>query len=911
MTGNVPGLLCLFSAPLLAPDNEPLALLDIEAEEKEIRKCAGNTAISRLRIGFATVAELIRGITDGFNIIHLSGHGNEDFLLFEDEKGGSQLLKKEYIKKIFEKSKGIDLVVVSACHSENVARCLIAAGVKYAVAVRKDSPVYDFAAIAFIAKFYATLFKGYSVKEAFDIAKLAVEGNPQWDKIKEEIKQQYLAEGKPFLPEERKFILLPDDRVMDMDVAVVSREKSETGMEVQGIGQHITNIPARQSQLFTGRSKEILDVVNSVLLNRAVTVKGAGGIGKTTLAVEVGRWFHLRNHFKDGIHKIDIREMETGDSVMRKIALTIGFEFEKEEEFFNAVKHLDCLFIIDNAEDVLWKDSKNFRRLVHCILECAANIKILVTSQKEIGGYLYEKEEVYTLPGLDWKSSVELFIKRIKTGKSSIDDDDLSRLLNMLGGLPLSIIIMASQMSEGVSAGDLIKRIEQSNAGAVKGITDMNPSHGESLVKSLDSAYEHLPGKAKVLFQLLSYFPTGIYKDFLAQVMAENIEDYLVQLREVSLVEIDGNNRYSLLPSVRLYSLSRLSDEVCDDYRSKILAFTAGYSYFIKENYFKEKALHFKLLFIMEEPNFRYVVETMKGIVNGTGDCSNKEVITDNLLRLYNYSDWIDDGVKFGEKVLNQYKEIGAKLGEANTLFVLGNLRVRRARLEEAETHYGQCLDMYKEIGSKVGEANTLFVLGNLCVRRARLEESETHYRQCLDMHKEIGSKVGEANTRKALGDLGVRRDRLEEAETHYRQCLDMYKEIGDKLGEANTMLSQARLSVLKDNIPGSEPLLEKAHALYIEVGDEDGRGYICEIQMLACMVQNDISNSGCRWEQCLEIKRKTENYSETLGWLLFYAKHLEKKTLTTEARLCLDYAQKIADLSESNDLRDLIPSLM
>ena len=830
MTGNAPGLLCLFSAPLLAPGNEPLALLDIEAEEKEIRKCAGNTAISRLRIGFATVAELIKGITDGYNIIHLSGHGNEDFLLFEDEKGGSQLLKKEFVKKIFEKSKGIDLVVVSACHSENVARCLIDAGVKYAVAARKDSPVYDFAATAFISKFYSTLFKGYSVKEAFDIAKLAVEGDPQWDKIKEEIKQQYLAEGKPFLPEERKFILLPDDRIMDMDVAVVSREKSDTGMEVQGIGEHITNIPARQSQLFTGRSKEIFDVVNRVLLNRAVTVKGAGGIGKTTLAVEVGRWFHLRNHFKDGIHKIDIRDMETGDSVMRKMALTIGLEFEKEEEFFNAIKPLDCLFIIDNAEDVLWKDVKNFRRLVHCILECAANIRILTTSQKEIGGNLYEKEEVYSLPGLDWKSSVELFIKRIKTGKSSIDGDDLSRLLNTLGGLPLSIIIMASQMSEGVSAGDLLKRIEQSNAGAVKGITDMNPSHGESLVKSLDSAYEHLPGKAKVLFQLLSYFPTGIFKDYLAQVMAENIEDYLVQLREVSLVEIDGDNRYSLLPSVRLYSLSVLSDEVRDEYRSKILAFTAGYSNVIKVNYFKENTLHLKLLFIMEEPNFRCAAETMGGIVTGTGDCSNKEVISDNLLKLYYYSDWMDDGVKFGEKVLNQYKEIGAKLGEANTLFVLGN--------------------------------------------------------------------------------LGVRRDRLEEAETHYRQCLEMYKEIGAKLGEANTMLSQARLAVIKDNIPWAQPLLEKANALFIEIGDEEGRAYICEIEMLACLVRRDISNSGCRWEQCLEIKRKTENYSETLGWLLFYAKHLEKKTLTTEARLCLDYAQKIADLSESNDLRDLIPSL-
>lgn len=53
------------------------------------------------------------------------------------------------------------------------------------------------------------------------------------------------------------------------------------------------------------------DLVKELLANRFVTVKGAGGIGKTTLAVEVARWFHSRGHFPDGVFQVDLRQAGT------------------------------------------------------------------------------------------------------------------------------------------------------------------------------------------------------------------------------------------------------------------------------------------------------------------------------------------------------------------------------------------------------------------------------------------------------------------------------------------------------------------------------------------------------------------------------------------------------------------------
>lgn len=605
--------------------------------------------------------------------------------------------------------------------------------------------------------------------------------------MREEIKQRFKKEGKKFLPEERKFLLLPDDRPIDKGDQLTLPGKDDTKTGIDSIGEHITNIPANQSRMFTGRAKEMYDVVNKVILNPLVTIKGAGGIGKTTLATEVGRWFHLRNYFKDGIYKIDMRSMETGESVMSKIGVTLGIEFENESEFFNQIKHLNGLFIMDNAEDVLWKDLKNYRTLVNNILESAGNIKILTTSQKEIGGNLYEKEDLYRLVNLDMKSSVELFVKRIKVDRKSINDNDFYKLLHILGGHPLSIIIMASQLSEGISIGDLLNRIDKYKAKAVKGITDIDPSHGESLVKTLYSAYDHIPEKARILFELLSYFPTGIDKNDLDQIMGENCEDYMAQLMDVSLMETGENNRCNLLPSVRLFSQSVLRDEIKDEYESKILSFMAGYSDFIGQNYFSEKAYVFKLLFLMEEANFRYAAENIKVEVSESDEHSLKISLSGSLLTLYNYNDWIDEGLTFGERILIQFQEIGAKLGEANTM-----------------------------------------------------------------------------------------------------TCL-------------------ARLLVLMGNFSKAGNYLKKANDSYTKIEELEGQADICEIKMLMCLIQQKDSESKCEIEQCLNIKQKTENYSETLGWLLFYAKHLNKKTLSTEANLCLDYARKFAEQSKSRELKKMI----
>ncbi|MBU7024926.1 MAG: hypothetical protein HXS40_12255, partial [Theionarchaea archaeon] len=95
--------------------------LDVGAERdaiaRELTACGREVPP---RIGFATIDELARSLGEEFNILHLSGHGDENFLLSEDGKGGSHPVDDDYLEKLAGMSGPFELAIVSTCHSEKI-----------------------------------------------------------------------------------------------------------------------------------------------------------------------------------------------------------------------------------------------------------------------------------------------------------------------------------------------------------------------------------------------------------------------------------------------------------------------------------------------------------------------------------------------------------------------------------------------------------------------------------------------------------------------------------------------------------------------------------------------------------------------------------------------------------------------
>ena len=208
---------------------------------------------------------------------------------------------------------------------------------------------------------------------------------------------------------------------------------------------------------------------------------------------------------------------------------------------------------------------------------------------------------------------------------------------------------------------------------------------------------------------------------------------------------------------------------------------------------------------------------------------NDRQVRAHSLLGLGRARWWKDDhaGARAAyESALESYRELGDRVGGANTHRALGELYVRTARLKEAEAAYQQALPIYQAIDDHVGEANTHRALGELYVRTDRLKEAEAAYQQALTIYQAIDDHVGEANTHRALGDLYVRTARLKEAEAAYQQALPIFQAIDFRRGEAYTCWVLGTLYKRTDRLKEAEAAYQQALPIYQAIGFRLGEAY-------------------------------------------------------------------------------------
>jgi predicted ATPase len=173
-----------------------------------------------------------------------------------------------------------------------------------------------------------------------------------------------------------------------------------------------------QTTLFVGRHQEMSELAR--LLSdpdiRLITILGAGGMGKTRLALEVAR-AHL-GHFADGVYFVPLAPLSSSERIGPAIAESVGFRFYEERDpqaqllRFLAGKRM--LLVLDNFEHLL-----DGAGLVTEMLQAAPSVKVLATSREKLA---LRSETVYAISGLpfpDWDvpgdaraySAVGLFIQ--------------------------------------------------------------------------------------------------------------------------------------------------------------------------------------------------------------------------------------------------------------------------------------------------------------------------------------------------------------------------------------------------------------------------------------------------------------------------------------------------------------------
>jgi predicted ATPase len=215
------------------------------------------------------------------------------------------------------------------------------------------------------------------------------------------------------------------------------------------------NLRAAPTSLI-GRESEAREVQAAVKAHRLVTLTGAGGIGKTRLALEVA--IRLADEFPDGVWVFELAAVSDPAAVPDAVAAILGVTQQPgksgSESVAAALEGRIRLLVFDNCEHVLDAAAD----LIEAILGQSTTARVMATSREVLG---IAQEQARLVRSLDAETGIEsaaarLFIERthgIASGFSMADGEQaaaVTEICQRLDGIPLAIELAASRMASAL-----------------------------------------------------------------------------------------------------------------------------------------------------------------------------------------------------------------------------------------------------------------------------------------------------------------------------------------------------------------------------------------------------------------------------------------------------------------------------
>jgi predicted ATPase/class 3 adenylate cyclase/DNA-binding CsgD family transcriptional regulator len=327
------------------------------------------------------------------------------------------------------------------------------------------------------------------------------------------------------------------------------------------------NLPTQLSS-FVGRAGQIDEVGELLLDNRLVTLTGAGGAGKTRLAVEVAA--ARSEEFGDGVWWVDLAAIADPVVVSLTVARTLGLPDQPGRSPLETVQRFigdrKILLLLDNCEHLLDACGDVITRL----LNSCPQLTILTTSREPIS---VSGEVTWRVPSLSLQDdAVALFADRAQRARPAFravgdDTELLADICRRLDGMPLAIELAAARvraLSLRQIADSLNDRFRLLTGGARNTMRRQ-----QTLRASVDWSHALLTEAEQTVFRRLGVFMDGFDVEAASAVAASSETEQFQILDQISLLvdkslvvaeDESGVMRYRLLETVRQYSLEKLAE---------------------------------------------------------------------------------------------------------------------------------------------------------------------------------------------------------------------------------------------------------------------------------------------------------------------------------------------------------------
>jgi predicted ATPase/DNA-binding CsgD family transcriptional regulator len=608
------------------------------------------------------------------------------------------------------------------------------------------------------------------------------------------------------------------------------------------------NLPASRSS-FVGREREVLEIEPALTMTRLLTLTGAGGSGKTRLALEVAR--NLLGSYPDGVWITELAGLSEGALVPQSVAGALGVREQPArpltDTLVEALRDKEMLLVVDNCEHLV----EAAATLVDALLTSCPTLRVLATSREGLGveGEVRWPVSPLSVPDTQYPPTVEnleaseaarLFAERASERRPGFalgpeNAGAVAQICRELEGIPLAIELAAARTGT-LSAQQISERLEDSLKLLTGGGRTRAPRQ-RTLRGALDWSHELLPAPEQLLFRRLSVFAGGWTLEAAEAVVSGegvgegDVLDLLSNLVDKSLVVAaqttgDGGVRYRMLESVRHYAQELLeeSGEAEEALRRHAAFFVALAE---KARPKLRAAPQVEWLERLEKEN-----SNLRGALSWA--LSAEDIVTAARLGWALWVFWRIrnhqlEGRRWMEQVLARRDELPLPL-RARAIMAAEAMAYAQGGDEVVERYAEELMEISRRVGRDPhAEAYAHTGFGLVATARGDFEAATEHLEAALPLLQESGEEDMAAQAHTWLGTVLLLQGDHEGARRRFEEGLALGRSIGDRLSVCNALFNLAQLALAGGDYDTASHRFVEGIAPSEELGDRGNVAYILE----------------------------------------------------------------------------------
>ena len=633
------------------------------------------------------------------------------------------------------------------------------------------------------------------------------------------------------------------------------------------------NLPLQVNR-FIGREREMTAVRGLLATTRLLTLTGAGGSGKTRLALQVAT--DLLEEFAHGVWWVELAALSDPLLVPQAVASAVGIPERAgctvTEALSDALRPKHLLLVLDNCEHLL----AACVQLIDTLLRTCSQLRVLATSREALtitGETIWlvlplRVPDTYQPPpieGLLTYEAVQLFVERARSVQPSftLTPENASAVVQVcrrLDGMPLAIELAAARI-RALSVEQIVALLDDAYRLLTGGSRSALPRQ-QTLRAAMDWSYNLLSAHEQAFFRRLSVFAGSFSLEAAEAICAgEPGEAYdvlavLSSLIDKSLVLMEQRSneaRYRLLETIRQYGHDKLQEfaEAAqvrrthrDWYARLAEQAESGTLEARQESVFDRLEA--------EHENLRVAI----GWSLEHQEAEMAAQICAAIHRFWLFRGYMSEGRRFLERALSGFSEQTAV--RAKALNMAATLASLQDDYQRARTLAEESLQLSRELALSKQTGYALYILGRLARIEGNYASAVTSFEESLALFRELGQKQDMALVLSGLGLAVMYLGEYERATALCEESLALSRELGEPHAIASWLTNLGMVWLSRGDAQRAKALCEESLAMRRALLYKGGIAHTLTVLGRIALDQGEYERSTACYQESLTLRQQT-----------------------------------------------------